>query len=136
MTDRDGVKHHSTLPVGKMRDEIWLQQQDYANHILPPYFAELVKKTKTPFIQSITDVLSPKALFFDNKLLLLGDALAGFRPHTAASTSQAAFHALHLAEVMREEKSWAEYERDVLRFAKSVSAQGIAMGNQSQFGHW
>ena len=119
-----------------MREETWLQQQELAKQVLPPQFAELVSKTNTPFVQSITDVLSPKALFFNNKLLLLGDALAGFRPHTAASTSQAAFHALQLAKVMREEMQWAEYERDILRFAKSVSAQGIAMGNQSQFGHW
>ena len=136
MTDRHGVKHHYTLPVGKVREETWLQQQEYAKQVLPPQFAELVLKTKTPFIQSITDALSPRALFFDNKLLLLGDALAGFRPHTAASTSQAAFHALNLAKVMKGEKHWADYEREVLRFAKSVSAQGIAMGNQSQFGHW
>ncbi|KAI9820438.1 MAG: hypothetical protein M1832_003771 [Thelocarpon impressellum] len=136
MTDRDGASHHFTMPAGKMREELWLSQKERAEEILPPQFCELLKKTETPFVQAITDVLSPKVLFFDNKLLLLGDALAGFRPHTAASTSQAALHALLLANVMGGEMSWAEYEGKVLDFARDMSAHGIALGEQSQFGEF
>ena len=135
MTDKDGIKHHDSLPVGKVQEEVWLQQQAHAKQVLPPQFAELFLKTATPFVQSITDSLSPKALFFDNHLLLLGDALAGFRTHKAASTRQAASHALSLAKVIEGEMHWADYEGEVLRFAKSVSAHGIAVGDQSQFGH-
>ena len=135
MTDQQGTKHHITLPVGKMHGDVWLRQQKHAQEVLPPQFAEVVTKTKTPFVQSITDVLSPEASFFDHKLLLLGDALAGFRPHTAASTNQAAFDALQLADVFHGKSDWVEYERRVLEYARVVSQQGIAMGHRSQFEH-
>jgi len=42
-------------------------------------------------VQAITDVTSPQPLYMNDKVVLIGDALAGFRPHTVASTSQAAF---------------------------------------------
>lgn len=103
MTDSDGKTHHVTLPIGKMRESILEQQRQYAKKMLPPQFAEVVCGTKQPFIQAITDVISPRNSFFDGKLLLVGDAIAGFRPHTAASTSQAAFDAQKLHELMKEE---------------------------------
>ena len=103
MTDSDGKTHHVTLPIGKMREEILQQQRQHAMEVLPPQFAEIVCATKQPFIQAITDVISPRNSFFDGKLLLIGDAVAGFRPHTAASTSQAAFDAQKLNELMRGE---------------------------------
>ena len=103
MTDSDGKTHHVTLPIGKMREDILEQQRHYAKKVLPPQFAEIVCGTKQPFIQAITDVISPRNSFFDGKLLLIGDAVAGFRPHTAASTSQAAFDAQKLHELMNGE---------------------------------
>ncbi len=51
---------------------------------------------KRPFIQAISDVNSLKNSFFDGKLLLIDDTVAGFRPHTAASARQVAFDALML----------------------------------------
>ena len=103
MTDSDGKTHHVTLPIGKMRIDILEQQRQYAKEVLPPQFAEIVCGTKQPFIQAITDVIAPRNSFFDGKLLLIGDAVAGFRPHTAASTSQAAFDAQKLYELMNGE---------------------------------
>ncbi len=108
MTDSDGKIHHITLPIGKLRNEILNGQRQYAKSALPPQFAEIVCETKQPFIQAITDVVSPKNSFFDGKLLLIGDAVAGFRPHTAASTSQAAFDAQKLHELMNGEIGLAQ----------------------------
>ncbi|MCJ1413036.1 hypothetical protein MMC19_007138 [Ptychographa xylographoides] len=135
MTDSDGHRHHTTLPVSKMRDEIWDQQKAYARRILPPQFAELVEKTKNPFVQTITDVISPQNSFFNGKVLLLGDAVAGFRPHTAASTSQAAFDAQKLDELMTGEISHDRWVRETLGYAKEVQRGGVQMGQRSQFGH-
>lgn len=134
MTDSSGEHHRFTLPAGKMKRSIWEAQQAYAKSILPPQFSELVEKTKEPFIQAVTDVLSPKHIFMDGKVILVGDALAGFRPHTAASTSQAAMHALMLDQVMggnMEVEEWEEKTRD---WAGHISAQGIQLGNNSQYG--
>ena len=135
MTDTEGRKHHSTLPVGKMRPEIWKQQQDYAKEILPPQFAELVTKTKQPFIQAIADVITPKNVFYEGKVLLIGDAVAGFRPHTAASTNQAAFDAQLLGQLMEGEMTIEEWERETMGYAKHMQRRGVEMGQRSQFGH-
>ena len=135
MTDSDGHRHHTTLPVGKMRPEIWDQQKEYAKKILPPQFAEIVKKTKQPFIQAITDVLSPRNSFFEGKVLLIGDAVAGFRPHTAASTSQAAFDALMLDELMRGEIDNDQWQEKTMDYARKMQRRGVEMGQRSQFGH-
>ncbi|KAL3425887.1 hypothetical protein PVAG01_02678 [Phlyctema vagabunda] len=137
MTDSDGRSHSFTLPAGKMKESIWKQQKAFASRSLPPQFAELVQKTETPFIQAITDVLPSISVFEDGKLLLVGDALAGFRPHTAGSTGQAAWHALLLGELGifgAGEKSLESWEEEVLEWARVRGRQGIEMGRRSQFG--
>jgi 2-polyprenyl-6-methoxyphenol hydroxylase-like FAD-dependent oxidoreductase len=142
MTDNDGKRHHITLPPGGIQDSVWSRQKNIAKEVLPPQFAELVNKTKVPFVQAITDVVSPTAILpEDNRMLLIGDSLAGFRPHTAASTNQAAMDAMTLAEAInkifeggeRDEimKSWEEH---VLQYAKSMQKHGVDIGNRSQFG--
>ena len=134
MTDSAGNRHHYTLPIGAMRDAIWQQQQTYARTVLPPQFAEIVTKTTHPFIQAITDVISSRNAFFDGKVLLIGDAVAGFRPHTAASTSQAAFDALKLEELVSGKMSREAWERDTMEYARQMQGHGVTLGERSQFG--
>ena len=134
MTDRDGKTHHYTLPVGLMKPEILRSQHDLATKILPPQFAEIVCNTNAPFVQAITDVISSQNSFFSGKVLLIGDAVAGFRPHTAASTSQAAFDALRLEEMMRGEMCREEWERETMEYARYMQRKGVEMGERSQFG--
>lgn len=142
MTDGDGNRHHITLPPGGIQDNVWQRQKHIANEVLPPQFAELVNKTKVPFVQAITDVLSTAAVLpDDSRVLLIGDALAGFRPHTAASTNQAALNAFKLAEAVNQILEGADskevlrsWERDVLDYAKSMQQHGVEIGNRSQFG--
>ena len=117
LTDADGNFHRFTLPTGgKMSTKVWETQMQRARDMLPPQFAEIVENTEKPFVQAITDVEPPQRGIKVGRLLngraaLVGDALAGFRPHTAASTSQAAFHALCLEKVFAGEMEWEEYER-------------------------
>ncbi|KAK4692996.1 hypothetical protein P7C71_g4313, partial [Lecanoromycetidae sp. Uapishka_2] len=134
LTDADGKHHHITLPIGKMRKQILEKQREYARKVLPPQFADIVCDTKEPFIQSITDVISPRNSFFDGKVLLLGDAVAGFRPHTAASTSQAAFDAEKLYEMMSGEISMKQWEEETMEYARHMQSKGVSMGQRSQFG--
>ncbi|MCJ1251741.1 hypothetical protein MMC30_008978 [Trapelia coarctata] len=79
MTDTNGHRHRNTLPMGKMREDIWAKQKAYAIKVLPAPFAELLVKTKHPFISAVGDIASRKAAFHDGKLLLVGDALLPFR---------------------------------------------------------
>ncbi|KAI9814239.1 MAG: hypothetical protein M1827_003405 [Pycnora praestabilis] len=135
MTDEDGQRHHNTLPIWKMRKEIWYQQKDYAHKVLPPQFAEIVSNTQRPFIQAITDVLASRNTYFGRKVLLIGDAVAGFRPHTAASTSQAAFDAQLLGKAMGGKMSLEEWEEETMQFARHMQQKGVQMGDRSQFGY-
>jgi len=134
MTDSHGNRHRNTLPIGSMRDEIRQQQRAYVERMLPPQFVEIVTKTKKPFIQAITDVISPRNAFFDGKVLLIGDALAGFRPHMAASTSQAAFDALKLEELMTGKMSREGWESETVEYARRVQERGVVLGERRQFG--
>ena len=142
MTDTSGKTHRYTLPTGgQMRPEIWARQKEIAGQTLPPQFAELVHKTASPFVQAITDVAPPaEGTYFapprllGGKAVLVGDALSGFRPHTAASTSQAAFHALMLEGAFEGRIGWEEYEREVWNFANGWQRRGVLLGERSQFG--
>ena len=86
-----------------------------------------------PFVQAITDVEPPAqgvevGRLLNGKVALVGDALSRFRPHTAASTSQAAFHALALERVFGGELSWDNYEASVPNFASSWQHRGVMLG--------
>ena len=134
MTDIHEKRHAITLPVGSMNPEVWSKQKVYASQVLPPQYAEAVNKTQQPFIQAITDVISPQNSFLGGKVLLVGDALAGFRPHTAASTGQAAFDALRMGELFGGEIDRRTYDEKVLGFAKMMQEKGVMLGERSQFG--
>jgi 2-polyprenyl-6-methoxyphenol hydroxylase-like FAD-dependent oxidoreductase len=79
MTDVDGKRHRVSLPMGKMRPKILEKQRALAKRVLPPQFAEMVCKTVEPFLQCVTDVLATRNEFFNGKVLLVGDAVAGLR---------------------------------------------------------
>ncbi|KAK5163479.1 uncharacterized protein LTR77_010661 [Saxophila tyrrhenica] len=134
MTGTDGKRHAITLPVGTMKPQVWEQQKDHAKELLPPQFAEAVGKTQQPFVQAITDNIAPQNSFLAGKVLMVGDALAGFRPHTAASTSQAAFDALTLGLWMGGEIDQQEYGARVKQYARETQKHGVNLGERSQFG--
>ena len=134
MTDIHGKRHAITLLVGSMNSKVWPKQKEYASQVLPPQYAEAISKTKQPFIQAVTDNISPQNSFLSGKLLLVGDALAGFRPHTAASTGQAAFDALRMGEWWRGDVDRRTYDEKVLDFAKMMQEKGVTLGERSQFG--
>lgn len=138
MTDKSGVRHQWTLPPGgMMRSEVWDAQIQRARELLPPPYVELVEKTRMPFVQAITDLPAPadgKCWVLRGKGVLVGDALSGFRPHPAASTSQAALHALLLPRVFETKLSRDDYEREVISFARSVQPHSVMLGDRSQFG--
>jgi 2-polyprenyl-6-methoxyphenol hydroxylase-like FAD-dependent oxidoreductase len=139
MTDLYGKRHRYTLPTGgTIQPDVWESQTQRAVEVLPPQFAELVKKTKKPFVQAITDAEPPKkgtkvGRLLNGKVALSGDALAGFRPHTAASTSQAAFDALKLEEAVTGKSSWEDYEESVIEYATNWQRRGVMLGLASQF---
>nr|OQO15939.1 hypothetical protein B0A51_15268 [Rachicladosporium sp. CCFEE 5018] len=134
MTGTDGKRHAITLPISTMNLSVWEKQKKLAPEVLPPQYAEVVNTTKEAFIQCVTDNISDQNSFLGGKVVLVGDALAGFRPHTAASTGQAAFDALRLGELLGGEISRKQYDEAILDFAKKTQAHGVYLGQRSQFG--
>lgn len=134
MTDKHGTRRHITMPPGMMASEAWEKQKRIAKEKLPPQFAEIVCKTQQPFVQAVTDVISPRNEYSEEgKVILIGDALAGFRPHTVASTSQACLDAMLLADRFTGKISREEWKRQTMGFARYIQKRGVDMGNRSQF---
>jgi 2-polyprenyl-6-methoxyphenol hydroxylase-like FAD-dependent oxidoreductase len=136
LTDTDGVSHTFSLGIGKIKPELKNEQRKVAATILPPPVAEVFQKIESPFIQAITDSLATKSVFMNGKVLLIGDAVAGLRPHTTAGCSQSAMNALLLKEVFGKDggMSIEEWEKTTLGWATLAQKMGMQMGNLSQFG--
>jgi len=130
MTDIDNVVHRSTLPIGKMRPEIWERQVSYANKTFQPpaSFLELINKTTQPFISTVGDISSSQACFFDNKLVLVGEALNLLRPQMGMSFNQSAVHTLALERVFKGEEKYGmkEWEREVLTWGEKTKWKVIS----------
>ncbi|KAL9110366.1 MAG: hypothetical protein Q9227_005097 [Pyrenula ochraceoflavens] len=128
MTDKDGHRHRSTLPEGKMDEKVWARQVSRAEGMVNAPFLELIQKTKSPFISTVRDAIAPKASYFNGKLLLVGDALALYRPHCALSANQAALDCLTLERAMNGEISIQQWEKQVLGYGTKIRALSAAMG--------
>jgi 2-polyprenyl-6-methoxyphenol hydroxylase-like FAD-dependent oxidoreductase len=132
MTDVDDNFHRITMPPGKTNPKAWEKQRDIAKKRLPPQFAEIVRSTKKPFVQAITDVISPTNEFLRGRVILTGDALSGFQPHTVASTSQACFDARILADMIEGKVSRKDWSKQTLGYARTIQKRGVDMGERSQ----
>jgi flavin-dependent dehydrogenase len=127
LTDVDGKKHNTTIPRGKIQPKVWQRLLDRQYSLSNPYFVELMEKINEPFVSAIRDFEGSKAVFFDGKLLLAGDALAQCRPHGGGSTSQAALQAGLLAKVWNGEMTLEEWEETCLQSAAKAAQYSLAM---------
>ncbi|KAK7983232.1 hypothetical protein PG989_010634 [Apiospora arundinis] len=125
----DGHRHHNIVPRGRVRQDIWERQLQRAREI--PFagpFLEVITQIRQPFVQVVTDFCSTQAAFEGGKVLLVGDGLSLFRPHTAFSGTQAAFHALRTAELVKGKISVQKWEETVLRYSRIHWLQSIWYG--------
>ncbi|KAL9608151.1 MAG: hypothetical protein Q9167_007003 [Letrouitia subvulpina] len=136
MTDTDGHIHRQTVPVGKMRAEVWAAQKEYGRSILASVFVELVHKTKQPFISAVSDHIASQAVFFEDRLFLVGDALSLFRPHIALSTNQSALHCLLLEKVLSKRMPASTWESIVLRYGRANRLLSNVLGAYGLGGIW
>ncbi|KAF2788524.1 FAD/NAD(P)-binding domain-containing protein [Melanomma pulvis-pyrius CBS 109.77] len=125
-----GHRHRNTVPSGRVREDVWIKQlQNAIETPLPPPFLDVISQIRIPFIQVITEVSSPRVMFEEGKVLLIGDGLSLIRPHTAFSASQAAFHTLTLADCLAQGLDMLEWEKTVLRFGYLHNVQSWWFGN-------
>ncbi|KAI0140199.1 FAD/NAD(P)-binding domain-containing protein [Xylariaceae sp. FL1272] len=138
MTDIHGKKRNVTVSPGLLDPAAWAKQCDRAKRELPSCFSEVVCAARKPFVQKVTDVLAPEHEFCQGRVVLIGDALAGFRPHTVASTSQAMRDADLLAGYMNGMMGLEggigrdEWKRETLGLARTFQRRGVEMGRRSQ----
>lgn len=134
LTDVDGNKHALSMQAGKVRSEIVARLQKIARQELAPVFQDLVYATDKPIMSVITDLLSPSSTFMNDKVLLVGEAVAVARPHTFAGTAQAAFAALQLREYVQGRISVQEWGERISLFSKTVVDAGVALGQNLMTG--
>jgi len=138
MTDIDGIRHQRTVPFSKVRPEVWAKHlSDHSSGFAFP-IKEVLDKIDSPFVTAISDCISPQASFYNNKLFLVGDALALFRPNVAQSTNQAALHCLLLEKLLQGEITSSAYEQQALSYAHTTLLWGREVGAQylsSTIGH-
>jgi len=126
MTDNvTQVPHRYTLPLGRVLPQHSTCLKSDAKELLAPCVAELIQKTEHPFIQAITEFISPTAAFWRGKVLLAGDALATLRPQSGLGLNSAARSALLLADVLRGKMKIETWEKEALEFAEAARATGI-----------
>ncbi|KAK0335688.1 hypothetical protein LTR02_007115 [Friedmanniomyces endolithicus] len=133
MTDKEGRRRRITIPPGMIAPGAWEMVKEMGQRRLPPQMAEMAEKTRSPFVQCITDVIAPKNLYMGDKVVLIGDSLAGFRPHTVASTSQAAFDVMCLVDWLDGKVERREFVRRTMQFARAMQEMGVRIGDRSQF---
>lgn len=128
MTDVAGKRHNFSLLPGGMQEHIAAEIRAQAQRELSPQFAEAVAKTKAPFVQVITDAYSPQKVFWDGKVLLVGDASGGQRPHTASAVTQACLNADMLRQYLQGRISLDVWTRETQAVSKLLVTSGQELG--------
>jgi 2,6-dihydroxypyridine 3-monooxygenase len=136
MTDRDGVRRDITLPPGAARQMHLDELRAVATATLAPQFAEVVQRTRLPFVQVIFDIEVERMVF--GRICLIGDAAFALRPHAAAGTAKAAADAWALAEALAATQgdlraALSRWERRQLAVGRAVLERTRRNGNKSQF---
>ena len=136
MTDRNGKPRGYAIPEGLLADRWISHLHDDAENLLPPPFREVVEATAQPFAQAIRDLASDHMVA--GRVVIIGDAAAIPRPHTAASTSKAAANALALADELQSSSddiagALARWEPDQVALGEYLRQQGMQSGDHLLF---
>ena len=95
---RDGQRHHASVSPSELPEQSLAYLHRTALDGLPRTLSQLVAATDAPFLQAISDALSPS--FAKGRIALVGDAACTLRPHTGSGTSKSADYAVSLAEAL------------------------------------
>ena len=136
MTDRNGKARGYTIPEGHLADRWITHLHRNAENLLPPPFREVIEATAQPFAQAIRDLASDHMVA--GHVIIIGDAAAIPRPHTAASTSKAAANALALVDELQSSPNdiamaLARWEPDQVALGKYLRQKGTQTGDYLLF---
>ena len=133
LVDRDGRRHHASLPFGATPDSAISDLCDLARREVHPMLAALVAATPQPFLQTIVDVVPTRTVF--GRVCLLGDAAFVVRPHTAGATAKAARDATTLARALKRadrnvDAGLSGFEEMQIEFGRGLVEYGVALGRR------
>jgi 2-polyprenyl-6-methoxyphenol hydroxylase-like FAD-dependent oxidoreductase len=101
LTDTEGVRHDLSIPPDRIRPAVVERMRADAERLLAPQFAEVVRRTRQPFLQAILDFEAPRmALGQTRRVAILGDAAFVARPHIGMGVTKAAGDAAALATAL------------------------------------
>jgi 2,6-dihydroxypyridine 3-monooxygenase len=135
MTDVDGRRRTGTMPPGSIRPEYLDEMFETASATLSPPIRDVVLNCPEPLIQAIFDLEVPQMAF--DRVLILGDAAFGLRPHVAAGQAKACADAWALRDALVEadhdiDRALALWEPRQLALGRAAVANTVAMGERSQ----
>ncbi len=133
LVDRDGRRHHASLPIGGVPDAVVGDLTDLARREVHPKLAALVAATPDPFLQTIVDVVVPRTVF--GRICLVGDAAFVVRPHTAGASAKAARDATALATALKRARQnvdagLASFEEMQVEYGRGLVDYGVALGRR------
>lgn len=131
-TAKDGTVYRNTVAQGLVSIAAWKSVRASAKSQMAAPFAELLGKTSQPFVTKINDALCTTARYWDDRVLLVGDALATFRPHMALATEQAANQSLALGKARNAGITMHEWESQITVFAKRIWLLSRVIGELGQ----
>src|SRR5262249_54645623 len=136
MIDRNGHQRGYAIPEGLLADR-WVEHLHRdAENLLPLPFREVVEATTQAFAQAIRDLASDHIVA--GRVVIIGDAAAIPRPHSAASTSKAAANTLGLADELQASPkdvpaALARWEPPQVALGKYLRQQGSQTGDYLLF---
>lgn len=135
MTGKDGERRTATMPPGTIQDRFVDEMLDAARTALAPQLRDIVENCPEPLIQAIYDLEVPQMAF--GRVVIMGDAAFGLRPHVAAGQAKACADAWALCEAMAEtgdiDAALAIWEPRQLALGRMAVAKTRSMGIRSQF---
>ena len=132
LTDADGIFYPLGIPPNKVASRHVSAVQQAAREMLPPQFAEVIEKTRQPFLQAIYDCSSSKIAF--GCVALMGDAAFVARPHVGMGVTKAAEDAMALTDVIgvhgATPQALQAFEQKRLAPARAAVSRARALGNR------
>ncbi len=135
MTDTAGRRRAATMPPGSIKPEFVEEMFETASRVLAPPIRDVVLACREPIIQAIFDLETDQMAF--GRVLILGDAAFGLRPHVAAGQAKACADAWALRDALIEadhdlDRALALWEPRQLALGRSAVANTRRMGERSQ----
>jgi 2-polyprenyl-6-methoxyphenol hydroxylase-like FAD-dependent oxidoreductase len=139
LTDAEGICYPLGIPPNKVALQHVTAVRQAARELLAPQFAEVLEKTRQPFLQPIYDCSSSKIAF--GRVALMGDAAFVARPHVGMGVTKAAEDAVALTDLIAAcgatPQALQAFEKKRLAPASAAVQRARALGDRMQAqGEW